>query len=98
VRFLSESVEGIGQLKNTSRAGLFVASTQMPRPGAVVALQFRSPNGLLVDLRGEVRWTTQGLPNPDLAPGFGVLLQEPPREYREFFLWALSQAKDDEGS
>jgi hypothetical protein len=50
---------------------------------------------VLVDLRGEVRWTTQGLAPAAGSPGFGVQLHEPSREYREFVLWAVGQAKDD---
>ena len=94
LRYLSEGVEGVGVLENVSRAGAFVRTSELPRPGAVVVLQFRSPSGALVDLRGEVRWTTRGLADPDVASGFGVLIQEPPHEYRAFFLWALEQAKE----
>jgi hypothetical protein len=95
VRFVAEGVEALGHLKNVSRAGLFVRTSDLPRPEAVVALQFRSPTGSLVDLRGEVRWTTAELTNRELEPGFGVLLHEPPREYREFFLWAIAQGKEE---
>jgi hypothetical protein len=95
VRFVAEGVEALGHLQNVSRAGLFVRATDLPRPGVVVAMQFRSPVGSLVDLRGEVRWTTAGHQARELEPGFGVLLQEPPREYREFFLWALAQGKEE---
>ena len=33
-----------------------------------------TPAGGLVDLRGEVRWTTHGVPEKGLEAGFGVLL------------------------
>jgi hypothetical protein len=98
VRFLAEGQEAVGQLKNVSRAGVFVRASDLPRPGAVVALQFRSPQGSLVDVRGEVRWNTQGLALDGVVPGFGVLLYEPPREFREFFAWAVARVDDEKGS
>ena len=96
LRFLSEGIEGTGVLENVSRAGAFVRTSELPRPGAVVVLQFRSPGGVLVDLRGEVRWTTQGLAGEHVEPGFGVVLQEPSLEFRAFFRWVLDQAADPE--
>jgi hypothetical protein len=95
VRFMAEGAEAVGQLKNVSRAGLFVSATELPRPGAPVTLQFDSPAGAPVNLRGEVRWVSQGAPESRVPTGFGVLLREPPREYREFFLWALNQVEKD---
>jgi len=84
-----------GSARDASRAGLFVRSNELPRTGSPIAVQFRSPIGVLVDLRGEVRWTTQGLAAVAGAPGFGVQLHEPSREYREFVLWAVGQVKDE---
>lgn len=98
LRFLCDGVESTGHLKDVSRAGISVCSAEIPRSGAVVAIQFRAPSGALVDVRGEVRWTTQGLAGARGPAGFGVVLTEPPREYRDFFLWALAQAKEDPGS
>lgn len=95
MRFVAAGVEGLGQLADASRAGLFVRSGELPRTGSAVAVQFRSPTGVLVDLRGEVRWTTQGLAPAAGAPGFGVQLHEPSREYREFVLWAVGQVKEE---
>jgi hypothetical protein len=99
VRYLAEGLESVGEIRNVSRAGLFVAAGDVPRPGSFVALQFRPPRGPLVDLRGQVRWNTQGLDNLAIPAGFGVLLHEPPREYREFYLWAVSEVegKDPDG-
>ena len=96
LRFLSEGIEGTGFLENVSRAGAFVRTSELPRPGAVVVLQFRSPGDALVDVRGEVRWTTQGLAGEYVEPGFGVVLQQPSREFRAFFRWVLDQATDPE--
>jgi len=88
---MAEGAEAVGQLKNVSRAGVFVSASELPRPGAPVALQFESPSGDSVNLRGEVRWVSQGAPESRVPTGFGVLLREPPGEYRAFFLWALEQ-------
>ncbi len=95
---MAEGVEGVGHLKNVSRAGLFVRTPDLPRPGAPVALQFESPSsGGLVNLRGEVRWSTDGL--GALAPqaGFGVLVHEPTRDFADFLRWAIEQAEKEDG-
>lgn len=96
VRYLAEGIEGVGHLKNVSRAGLYVRTGEIPRVGAGVALQFRTLSGALVDLRGEVRWSSRGLADPEVVPGFGVLLHEPPREFREFYLWVASRLGEAE--
>jgi hypothetical protein len=95
VRFLVEGREAVGYLRNVSRAGVFIAIADPPRPGAAIALQFYPPIGGLVDIRGEVRWNTHGLAGAEVLPGFGVLIQEPPPEYLRFFLWAVDQAKKE---
>ena len=98
VRFVAEGAESVGYLKNVSRAGLFIRSEDLPRPGCPLAVQFESPEGGLVNLLGEARWRTSDLMNPDVPPGFGVQIHEPPRPYRDFFLWAAEQAeKEPEG-
>jgi hypothetical protein len=93
VRFVAEGVEALGQLHNVSRSGLYVRSVEPPRPGAIVALQFESPVGRLVDLRGEVRWNTRGAARVGRPEGFGVRLHEPPRVYSAFVLWAQSSCE-----
>jgi hypothetical protein len=95
VRFTADGSESVGQLENLTRTGVFVRTGDLPRPGSVVALQFRDSEGALVDLRGEVRWNTDSLSPVCSASGFGVLLHEPPPEYLRFFDWVLRQAKDD---
>jgi hypothetical protein len=97
VRYVSEAQEAVGQLVNASRAGVFVLTRDLPRLGSVVAIQFRSPHGSLVDARGHVRWTTRLSPqrfHSDGVEGFGVALQEPGREFRDFMAWL--QARDGE--
>ena len=99
VRFVAEGSEGVGQLKNVSRAGLFVRSNDLPRPEAGISLQLEVPGtGTSINLRGEVRWTTDGSGTADASPGFGVQLHEPSREFTEFFRWAVEQLeKPDPG-
>jgi hypothetical protein len=97
VRYLAEGCEGIGHLRNVSRAGVFIHAEELPPAGTVVALQFRSPSGALVDVRGLVRWGTDGPGELDGSPGFGVMLNEPAREYLEFVRWALEQAEREKG-
>jgi len=100
IRFMAEGAEGVGHLKNVSRAGLFVRSNDLPRPESVITLQFEMPaTGTAINLRGEVRWTSDGQGSVDPAPGFGVQIHEPPREFAEFFRWAVEQLeKPDEPS
>jgi hypothetical protein len=95
---MAEGTEGVGHLKNVSRAGLFVRSADLPRPGVPIALQFEAPTtGSLVNLRGEVRWNSDGLDTVAAQSGFGVMLHEPSLEFTEFFRWAVEQvAKEDE--
>jgi hypothetical protein len=95
VRFTADGSESVGQLENLTRTGIFIRSDDLPRPGAAVALQFHAPGGALVDLRGEVRWNTDGLAGLHPASGFGVLLHEPPPEYLAFFDWAFKQSGDE---
>jgi PilZ domain-containing protein len=97
VRFMAEGAEGLGHLKNVSRAGMFVRSNDLPRPECTITIQFDNPTGGTVNLRGEVRWTTDGQGAVDRSPGFGVQILEPPREFAEFFRWAVEQLeKKDE--
>ncbi len=96
MRFVAEGCEATGLLKSASRGGLFIEANELPHLGSAVVVQFESPVGAaLVNVRGEVRWTTRGLESPEVPTGFGVLLHEPPREYREFFLWAMARALPD---
>ena len=95
MRFLADGQESVGTLCNVSRAGVGIRSAEVPRSGAIVALSFESPHGVLVDARGEVRWNTRGLASR-VPEGFGVRLYEPPREFRDFFTWALEQGGDHE--
>ena len=93
MRFVTEACEATGLLKSASRAGLFIEASELPQLGSAVVVQFESPAGAaLVSVRGEVRWTTQSLERPEVSAGFGVLLHEPPTEYREFFRWAMACA------
>ena len=96
VRFMAEGAEGIGHLKNVSRAGMFVRSNDLPRPESSIAIQFDAPEtGVSINLRGEVRWTTDGHGIAG-GPGFGVQLHEPPREFTDFFRWAVEQGEKEE--
>jgi len=96
---MAEGAEGVGHLKNVSRAGLLVRSSDLPRPECAISLAFENPaSGESINLRGEVRWTTDGLGSPDPAPAFGVQLHEPPREFVDFFRWAVEQLEKPEES
>lgn len=87
VRYVAEGQEAVGELVDVSRSGLSIAAAEQPRPGAIAAVQFESPDGKLVDARGQVRWR-------DAAEGaFGVRIHEPPREFRDFVAWALAQSE-----
>lgn len=94
---MAEGTEGVGHLKNVSRAGLFVRSNDLPRPESAIALQFETPGtGISINLRGEVRWTTDGSGSADPAPGFGVQIHEPSIAFAEFFRWAVEQLEKPE--
>ena len=94
---MAEGTEGVGHLKNVSRTGLFVRSSDLPRPGVPIALQLETPTtGALVNLRGEVRWNSDGLGSATAQSGFGVMLHEPPLEFTAFFRWAVEQVEKNE--
>lgn len=94
---MAEGAEGVGQLKNVSRGGLFVRSNDLPRPEAGVSLQLENPaTGTSLNLRGEVRWTTDGSGSADPSPGFGVQIHEASREFADFFRWAVEQLEKSE--
>jgi hypothetical protein len=95
VRFKADGSESVGYLDNMTRTGVFVRTDDLPRPGSAVALQFHTPAGALIDVRGEVRWNTEGLSHLLSTPGFGLLLHEPPPEYLEFFDWAFLEAAEE---
>jgi hypothetical protein len=86
VRFAADSVEAVGQLANVSRAGLFITAGELPKPGSLATIQFRFEGERIVDVRGQVRWTTQRR-TAQAGPGFGVSLHEPGREFYEFVRW-----------
>ena len=96
---MAEGTEGVGHLKNVSRAGICVRSADLPRPGVAIALQFELPTtGALVNLRGEVRWSSDRLGSVGTQSG---LRRDPARAAAavpEFFLrWAIEQVeKEDE--
>lgn len=95
VRYVSEAAESVGRLDNASRAGVFIRARALPRQGSIVALRFESPQGPVIDARGQVKWVSEG--NSGEPRGFGVALREPPREFREFMLWMAEQAQGGEG-
>lgn len=96
VRYVSGSSEAVGQLVNVSRAGLFVKARELPRMGATIAIQFKSPLGPLVDSRGDVRWISKMAAVGDGLEGFGVELREPGSEFREFVSWLHEQQSEKE--
>jgi hypothetical protein len=56
-----------GKIRNVSEGGLFVGSSAIPEQGDNLELNFRAPNGEMVNLSGMVWWTT----NDDQALGHG---------------------------
>jgi PilZ domain-containing protein len=82
--FRTVALEGEGRIENVSRQGLFVRSAALPEPGEEVRLRFAFA-GKTIEARGEVRWTTRQLRAGDsVAPGFGVHLILPDRDYLAF--------------
>jgi Tfp pilus assembly protein PilZ len=74
-----------GHIKNLSKNGVFVRGSVLPEPGSQVRLKFETLGGSKIDVAGRVCWTTAGLPKEDAASGFGVLLDDPGEDFREFF-------------
>ena len=98
MRFVAEGSESTGVLRDVSRQGVYIRSSQIPRPGAVIAVQFEGGDGRLIDARGQVRWNVS--PRGDKPSGFGVIVHEPSQRFRDFVDWALaiSSEKDEDGA
>jgi hypothetical protein len=96
IRFVAEGSDGVGHLKNVSRAGICVRSEDLPRPGVAIALQFEVPTtGALVNLRGKVRWSSDRLGGAAAQSEFGVTLHEPTPEFSAFFRQAVEQLEKE---
>ena len=62
-----------GFTTDISSGGLFVATYDAPEVGHVVNLNFHLPNGPVMSVDGEVRWTREyNESSPDIPPGVGV--------------------------
>lgn len=91
IRFETGGLRGQGHIKNLSREGLFIRSHLLPAPGDMVCVVFGAPNGQKVEIIGTVRWTTAQLQNSDAPPGFGVRIDQPGPDFREFYESILLQ-------
>ena len=79
-------------LRDVSRQGVYIRASQIPRAGAVIAVQFEGGDGRLIDARGQVRWNVS--PQGGKPSGFGVIVHEPSQRFRDFVEWALSQTSE----
>ena len=82
--FESASIRSRGHIKNVTKNGLFVRADQLPQPNERVRVVFHDRNGSKVEVRGEVRWTTDQMPKASKA-GFGMVIESPTPEFLEFF-------------
>lgn len=85
IRFDAGGLRGQGHIKNLSKEGLFIRSHLLPQPGEAVRITFDTPDGRKVEIEASVRWTTAQLADSGSPPGFGVYIESPGPEWREFY-------------
>jgi hypothetical protein len=86
VEFRSDTLRGVGEITNISKAGLFIRAHLLPMPGDRLAITVRpaSPSSFVV--HGAVRWNTDQLPESERpSPGFGVLISDDDPRFLAFF-------------
>ena len=83
--FESASIRSRGHIKNVTKAGVFVRCEELPKQGEQVRVVFHDRNGSKVEIRGEVRWTTDQLSRAADKAGFGMVIDVPSAEFLEFF-------------
>jgi hypothetical protein len=87
-RFQVGSQVGTGHICNLSKEGMFLRADRLPKPGSeiTVVIETGGPRGEKVEIQARVMWTTSELPNAkDVAPGFGVRVEDPGGPFRDFF-------------
>ena len=90
--FRTKRVYGMGRLKNITRQGVFVRARPLPEPADDVTVTFETAAGVKIELRGEVIWTTDQLPEDHprrSLSGFGMRIHKVPDEFLEFFEFVL---------
>ena len=96
--FESAEVQGQGYLKNVSKSGVFVRADDLPRRGETVKVSFARGYGEWVRIEGEVCWTTADLDlDRPVRSGFGLRIEDPPPEFREFYRQLLEDDEAESG-
>lgn len=80
--FATKTLRGHGQVVNLSKAGMFIASDELPRPGESIKVLFEDATGAKLEVAGNVRWTTED-DDVDIS-GFGMKIEKPSRDYLDF--------------
>lgn len=88
-RFSTATVHGTGHVKNLCKEGLFLRADALPEPGEQVQVLILTRERVKIEVIGTVRWTTAQLPDTvqveEGREGFGVHIESPSQEFREFF-------------
>lgn len=88
--FQAGPLRGTGYIKNLSKRGIFICSDLLPGQGEEVHVVIEPPDGDKLEIVGIVRWTSTQLPDEaERPPGFGILIETPSEEYRDFFAQLL---------
>lgn len=89
--FRAGDVRGRGKIQNVGEGGLFVGTASIPEQGEYVQVQFRSPAGDPMEVRGLVWWTTS---QRHRRPGFGLRLLSANQNYRAMVRALLGRPVD----
>jgi hypothetical protein len=88
-RFSTATAQGTGHVKNLCKHGLFLRADTLPEPGEQVQVLILTRERVKIEVIGTVRWTTAQLPDSARVEegheGFGVDVEAPSEEFREFF-------------
>jgi hypothetical protein len=84
-RFRTGITEGIGDIINVGRRGLFLATETLPKPGEAVRIWFVDLHARPVEIFGEVIWTTAEREQARaVRAGFGMRLGHPSSAFQGF--------------
>ncbi len=84
-RFRSGVVEGVGNIVNAGRRGLFLATETLPKSGDPVRLWFVDLHARRIEIFGEVIWTSAECTSGQARrAGFGMRLGHPSADFDGF--------------
>src|SRR5262245_20091502 len=82
VLYESPSISGEGYLADVSEHGLMVRTEGLPKADEPITIRLHLADPAPLVIEAEVRWTSRE--RPDLAPSFGVEIEDPSDAYLDW--------------